>query len=123
MGRTAKAYPISELRRRPVAMDDVAGRPIALFLDPASGAVAVYSRNLGGLEVFFDESAPGGEIRDVATGSRWDWLRGEAVDGKMQGVSLVRVAASPASWSAWRDVFPRTEIYRASGTGQPGRAP
>lgn len=112
LGRTAKAYPLAALRSRGVVEDRFRRLPIVFFHDEASGAVASYNRLVGGFEVHFEKGADG-TIRDIGTQSRWDWLRGEAVEGKMAGVRLSRFVATPAFWSAWRDVFPGTEVYRA----------
>jgi hypothetical protein len=114
IGRTAKAYPFAVLRRERVIEDRIGRQPTVLFYDEASGAVAAYSRRLSGLEVHFERAASDGVIRDVGTQSRWDWLRGAGVDGKMAGVSLTRLPATPAFWFAWRDLFPETQIYRSA---------
>lgn len=113
VGRTARAYPFEALRRARVVEDRVGSEPVVFFHDAASGAVAAYSRRVSGLEVHFEGSSGDGAIRDVGTRSRWDWMRGTAVEGKMAGVALVRLVATPAYWSAWHATFPETETYVA----------
>jgi hypothetical protein len=111
IGRTARAYPFEMLRRAGVVEDRIGRAPLVFFFDRSSGAVAAYSRRVSGLEVHFAAPTGDGTIHDLGTWSLWDWVRGEAVDGKMKGVSLTRLAVVPATWSAWKSALPGTDVY------------
>ena len=51
---------------------------------------------------------------DVQTGSKWDLVKGIAIDGPLRGEVLQRVAYITAYDWDWEDFYPHTEFY---GTG------
>ena len=48
---------------------------------------------------------------DLETGSRWNRLSGEAIDGPLSGTTLTRVPATNSFWFGWRDFYPQTTVY------------
>lgn len=52
-----------------------------------------FRRASGGRELTFEQRD--GVLRDRETGSRWSWLRGEAVGGRLSGARLEPVSHNP----------------------------
>ena len=61
-------------------------------------------------------SRAAGVLRDIETGSLWQVLTGQAVDGPLFGQRLERLPSHYSFWFAWSDFHPATELYQ-SGTG------
>lgn len=50
-------------------------------------------------------------MRDQESGSLWNGLTGEALEGPRKGVRLAQVPATTAFWLGWKDYHPATEMY------------
>ncbi len=48
---------------------------------------------------------------DQETGSAWDGLRGEAIEGSMKGERLRRLKSTSSFWFGWKDFYPDTQVY------------
>lgn len=105
------AYPFGVLNGEPVVNDLVAGMPLVVAFDPDSGAGAVWERTLpDGTDLTF--TPHNGEIiRDLETGTLWNGLTGQAVDGALEGEQLSPVASTLVFWFAWFDFHPDTRLY------------
>jgi uncharacterized protein DUF3179 len=117
------AYPYSIMERRLVAMDTLAGVPIAIFFDRYAasaldgpsiaesrdgGASGVFRADLNGRTLSFHPA--GGMFVDDQTGSTWDLL-GLAVAGPLAGSQLQPVVHGDHFWFAWAAFKPKTRIY------------
>jgi hypothetical protein len=112
LGGRAKAYPVPALWRAGIVHDVFAGIPILAVYNEASVAVALYSRRVGDRVMHFRRA--GTLLVDGETGSRWSPLTGRAVAGELEGLTLARLPAVSSYWFAWRDFYPRTEIWSSS---------
>ncbi len=108
LGDDAVAYAFSALERQPIVQDTVAGNPLLVVYDSASGTASVYSRQVGEQTLSFEFID--GHLRDEASGSLWDPLRGEALDGPLQGQTLEPIRSTTLFWFAWKDFYPHTRI-------------
>ncbi|MCI0864370.1 MAG: DUF3179 domain-containing protein, partial [Chloroflexi bacterium] len=50
-------------------------------------------------------------MRDQETGSLWQVLTGQAVEGPLFGERLERLPSHYSFWFAWSDFHPQTELY------------
>ncbi len=124
-GPTPVAYPFSFLEETPVVNDSVNDSDIVAFFDDGtfsafnsfsdehqtSGSVAVFSRQVDGRSLTFEQSDNG--VLDVETGSTWN-LAGIATDGELTGTQLEPVVHANHFWFAWAVFKPATEIRSSS---------
>ena len=110
----AKAYPFSAISGQPVINDRFAGQEVVVAFEPLSESGAVFKRRLDGRTLNF-ESAQAREgvalMRDLETGSLWQVLTGQAIDGPLFGQRLERLPSHYSFWFAWSDFHPETELY------------
>ena len=110
----AKAYPFSALSQQTVINDHFAGEEVVITFEPTSESGAAFLRRLDGRTLTF-EPAPGSAgvslMRDRETGSLWQVLTGQAVEGELFGERLERLPSHYSFWFAWSDFHPQTELY------------
>ena len=110
----AKAYPFSAISEQPVINDHFSGEDVVVAFEPLSESGAVFKRRLDGRTLNF-ESAQAREgvalMRDLETGSLWQVLTGQAIDGPLFGQRLERLPSHYSFWFAWSDFHPETELY------------
>lgn len=109
LGGKAKAYPVPALWRVGVAHDNFGGLPILAVYNGASVGVDLYSRRVGRRVLRFRRA--GRFLVDRETGSRWSPATGRAAGGPLRDLTLARLPAVTSYWFAWRDFYPRTEIW------------
>jgi len=109
-----KAYPFSAISQESVINDHFAGEEVVITFDPTSESGAAFVRRLNGRNLTF-EPAPGRAgvalMRDQETGSLWQVLTGQAVEGDLFGERLERLPSHYSFWFAWSDSHPQTELY------------
>ena len=114
----SRAYPFRLLRRDRVINDTFEGEPIAVVFEPQSGTGVVFSRTAAGRTLAFKPAgADGDAIIDDETGTVWNALSGEGIEGPLAAISLMRVPATYSFWFGWADYFPDTELYTGRQTG------
>ena len=110
----AKAYPFSAISQQTVINDHFAGEEVVITFDPTSESGAAFGRRLNGRNLTF-EPAPGqfgvALMRDQETGSLWQVLTGQSVEGELFGERLERLPSHYSFWFAWSDFHPQTELY------------
>lgn len=106
----AMAFPFTTLNDEPVVNAEVGGRPVLIVFDPDTASGVVFDRRVGERTLTF-ERLDGLTLEDEQTGTRWNGLTGEALEGAMAGTSLSRVKSTSAFWFGWKDWFPETEVY------------
>ena len=111
----ARAYPFSALNDDPVINDTFGNNPILVTFDLESAAGVVFKRTVDGQTLTFDlkEDAPNGPLLmvDQETGSVWQALTGEAIEGPLEGKALEQIPTTHAFWFGWKDFYPETEVY------------
>ncbi len=50
-------------------------------------------------------------MRDLETGSHWQVLTGQAIEGPLFGQRLERLPSHYSFWFAWSDFHPETDLY------------
>ena len=111
-GKESRAYPTWFMDGYSVINDQIGRTPIVVTWSPFSFSSMVWSREVDGETLEFDDS---GELWkdalvmvDRKTQSRWSHLEGRALDGAMKGKKLKRVMSTHTSWGKWRSLYPET---------------
>jgi hypothetical protein len=111
-----KAYPFQELALAPLVHDTIGGNNIVIVYDQRSGTAVAFDTELDGDNVHFDFLRfEDGDllVQDVATGSVWSGLSGEAIEGPLAGAKLRQLPAFYSFWFAWSDFYVNTDVYLA----------
>ena len=115
----AKAYLFSAISQQTVINDHFAGEEVVVTFEPLSESGAVFERKLDGRTLNFEPAAVREGIalmRDLETGSLWQVLTGQAIEGPLFGQRLERLPSHYSFWFAWSDFHPQTGLYgSASG--------
>jgi len=104
-----KLYPFAALGRAPVVNDRFEDTPLLVYWSKADGTAVAWRRVVGGRELTFERRAGG--LHDRETGSRWSWLRGEAVAGRLRGVRLEPVSHNPILVERFRAFYPDGPVH------------
>ncbi|MCI0848869.1 MAG: DUF3179 domain-containing protein [Chloroflexi bacterium] len=110
----AKAYPFSAISQQTVINDHFAGEEVVITFEPTSESAAAFQRRLDGKTLTFEPAqvrAGVALMRDQETGSLWQVLTGQAVEGPLFGERLERLPSHYSFWFAWSDFHPQTELY------------
>jgi hypothetical protein len=106
----AVAYPFSVLNDQPVVNDTIGDTDVLVVFNDETGTGVVFDRSIEGETLTFS-SNEGLELIDEETGSIWNGLTGEAIDGSLAGKVLERVKSTSSFWFGWKDFHPDTRIF------------
>ena len=110
-GDEARSYPVETLRSVGVANDVVADVPIAVVIDPTDpDRWDVFSRVLDD-DVVVELAVDGGVLVDEITGSRFDPVIGQALDGPLRGQTLNRLPAFTSFAGDVETFWPDAEVW------------
>ena len=87
----------------------VGAEPVLVWTDRRSRTVRAFLRRVQSRTLTFERDARG-QLRDQETGSRWDPLRGLAVEGPLQGQALSAVPWTSSFAWAWQRFYPDTAL-------------
>ena len=110
----ARAYPFSAISNQTIINDHFAGEEVVITFEPVSESGAAFQRRLDGRTLNFEPAAGRAGIalmRDLETGSLWQVLTGQSVEGPLLGQKLERLPSHYSFWFAWSDFHPETELY------------
>ena len=111
----AKAYPYSVLSRRSVVNDDFAAVPLLIVFDEETATGMIFTRKLDGKTLSFKKAQPKREqgllLVDDQSGSIWQGLTGQAVQGPLKGSRLEALPITPSFWFGWIDHYPDTQLF------------
>jgi hypothetical protein len=107
----AIAYPFSVLNAESIVNDEVDGRALLVRFDPGEGTGLVYDRHVEDQILTFDLGPTEKSLVDAETGTVWDVISGEAVEGPLAGKQLERIKSTIVFWFGWVDFHPDTLIY------------
>ena len=113
IGESARAYPYSLLKQRPVINDLLDGTELLVWFDRDSEAGLAYERRVAERALTFApiEGEPL-QLVDLETNSVWDPFLGIAVEGALKGEQLLPVVASSAFEFGWIGYFPHGDIFQ-----------
>ena len=94
----------------------IAGVDLLVVFSKDADAATAFNRQVGEQLYTFEsaESPEGHYIRDIETGTLWNGLSGEAIEGKLKGQKLEPFVGTQAFWFGWRGFYPRTAIWNPS---------
>ena len=104
-----KLYPFASLDATTVLNDRFEGVPLLIYWSKADGTAVAWRRVTGGRELTFEQRD--GDLRDRETGSRWSWLRGEALSGRLRGARLEAVSYNPILVERFRAFYVGAPIH------------
>jgi hypothetical protein len=110
LGDTAVAYPFLALNKESIVMDTIGGTPVLVVFDKNTANSAVFDRTTSEGVLTF-EIVEGVTLVDRETGSTWDGLTGEAIEGGLKGETLRRLKSTSSFWFGWKDFYPDTKVY------------
>jgi Protein of unknown function (DUF3179) len=108
----SKAYPMDDLIRQRVIVDELGGTPLALVLGEDGKSVRAFDRRIEGktLELFAKTDATPVQIVDAETATTWDFAGG-GMSGGLIGRQLQRIATLKDYWFDWKLYHPQTQVY------------
>jgi hypothetical protein len=106
-------YPFAVLRTARVVNDELGGKPVVVFFDPATGTGTVWERPIydGQLLTFTPVDDKSFTVKDDETGSRWSGLSGQAEAGPLSGQQLTLVPARYSFGTGWLDAYPTSRVF------------
>jgi len=110
-GKGALAYPLETFPANHILLDKKAPEPVLVFFDASSGAAAAYEPRVGEISLEFESKLKDFKVVDTTTGSTWNLLLGEAVEGTLKGKRLPVHPVKEIYWGAWVDYYPKTYLY------------
>lgn len=109
----ARAYLLRHLAQKRVLNDVLETQPIIVFLSEDFATVRVLDRSVDG-KTFTFALAKGDRLQDNETGSLWDPMTGEAIEGSMKGKRMNAFVSTYSLWFAWKKYRPDTELVGAA---------
>ena len=112
LGGLAKAYPQDRVIAQAPLHDRLGGVPLVFLVGPDGKSVRAFEARLDttAIELVRPVENPGGEVVDVATGSRWSFS-GAAIGGPLEGRKLKPVYVLKDYWFDWVTYHPDTAVY------------
>ena len=104
------AYPFSLLNQMPVVNDLVGEQPVLIVFNADTGTGVAYDRQVAGKTLTF-LIEDGLILTDAETGTRWDGLTGQGIQGPLTDERLTRLKSTSAFWFGWKDWYPHTRLY------------
>lgn len=116
IGREAKAFPFSVLRKVRVVNEIVGGTPVLIVHQPASDTTTAFEARVEDRTLRFrpvDNEAS--KLVDLETGSTWN-AYGLCLTGSLTGSQLKPLILITEFWFAWSEFHPETNIYSLGDT-------
>ncbi len=126
----ASSYYVNSLLDTTVLNHNVGENPIVVITNPETRKVRVFLRRTTGTpadktaivpDLFTFEGTDDGRMRDLQTGTIWEFERGLALEGPLRGTVLQQVPYITSFDWAWADFFPETVVWGETGLTGPGQ--
>ena len=105
------AYPFELLNKAPVVNDLIGDQPVLIVFNKDTGTGMAYDRQVNGQTLTFIQEE-GLTLIDSETGTRWDGLTGQGLEGPLASERLTRLKSTSAFWFGWKDWHPHTRLYQ-----------
>jgi len=99
------------MRRKPLLQAVCGDTPLLLLHDADTTGARLFSRRVGDRVLDFAVGKDG-RLRDRQTGSQWQRLTGEAVEGPLKGTRLIPYVGILSFAKAWKTFHPRSKEAR-----------
>lgn len=113
VGENARAYSLADLFRNKVINDTLGKTSVVVVFDQHSGLSTVFDRTAAGRTLTLRQGDEPLRMIDEETGSVWNKLDGQALDGPLKGEQMTMIPGFQLFWFAWSDFYPNTTVYRA----------
>lgn len=110
----ALSWPFPKLAREAVVNDSLGDLSLLVVFDAWTSTVTAFDRRIGDQVLTFHKTADG--LADVATGSLWDPITGNAKRGKLAGRRLTPVAGTVSRMRTWRIFHPESEVRQSKSS-------
>ena len=108
----AMAYPVNDLQKQRLILDNVGGQPVFIVLGDDDKSVRAFESSVDGrkLELLVKADAKPLQLVDAETATIWDFS-GAAVSGALAGKQLTRIQVLKDYWFDWKIYHPDTAVY------------
>ncbi len=117
-GPKAKLFPFDILLKEEVVNEIVGPHQIVVVMDPSTREALAFSRKVNARVLTFKPIKARSEgvplMRDQETGSVWNRLSGQAIEGPMKGAVVLPLISVPWLIERWRQIYQTGTIYRGS---------
>lgn len=110
-----KAYPVKDVDEVGLVNDEFEGVKLLITKDPTISVgpevnpVQIFDRTVNDEELEFE--IVDGILKDVQTGSEWDFNTGISTSGEHEGDQLERIIRESDFWFNWVAFHPETELF------------
>ena len=111
-GKENRAYPLETIQAESIINDQLGTLAVLLAFDEKLETVLAYNRTVAGQVLTLAWAEEPNLLRDAETGTLWDALTGEAIEGTLSGEQLSPVSAPLVFWFAWTAFHPETAVYQ-----------
>lgn len=115
-GPKAKLFPFDVLLKEEVVNETVGPHQIVVVMDPSTREAFAFSRKVNARVLTFKptESRSKGTplMRDQETGSVWDRLSGQAIEGPLKRAEALPLISVPWLKERWRQIYQDGTVYR-----------
>ena len=117
-GPKAKLFPFDILLKEEVVNEMVGPHQIVVVMDPSTREALAFSRKVNARVLTFkpikgrSKGAP--LMRDQETGSVWNRLSGQAIEGPLKGAGVLPLISVPWLIERWRQIYQTGPVYRGS---------
>lgn len=115
-GPESKLYPFRVLKQNTIVNDTLLGRQLVVTFNPETGEANAFSRQIDNQTLQFsatdrnDHGVP--MMKDKKTGTVWNRLTGEAIEGPLQGKQLNREVVVSWRIDRWKQIYEKGQIYQ-----------
>ena len=112
----AMAYPLPDLQKQRLILDNVGGKPLFMVLGDDGKSVRAFESVVEGrqLEFLVKTDAKPLQLVDAETATVWDFS-GTAVSGPLAGKQLTKIQVLKDYWFDWKIYHPDTAVYTLGG--------
>ncbi len=106
----ARAWKLETLRNHPVVNDRLDNVGILIVRDTTNGTMVLYGRKVDQRDLSFDWKD--GKLIDRGTGSEWDLITGQAINGTLKGRRLPSLPGIVSYYHAWEIFHPKSTYWQ-----------
>ena len=120
----AKLYPFRGLHRQPLVNDSFGKTSLLVYYSEKEGTAIAWNRSSGSangklpgrvltFRITEERNSRGHQLlADAETGSRWNWLTGEALSGPLKGKKLAPLLYNPILVGRYHAHYPDGAVWR-----------
>ena len=106
----ARAWKLKTLHDHPVVNDWLDNVGVLVVIDTSSGTAVLHGRRVNHRDLSFDWK--NGKLIDRETGSEWDLITGQAINGSLKGRRLPALPGIVSYYHAWMIFRPKSTYWQ-----------